>query len=681
MSSGIATDLYTLSKFDPKAPTTDKVKYYHSRTDNRFQTSRPRPSRCAPRQTVIRPTSQEVAHGPVRGAVHAEPPVQSSTTKGPRNHNITPSLRHDHYNMPSHAFWKLFTKPLIYFAVFVQLVYIAGVVSSSFGYSLFRGSDPRQHTTTTTPSLSSLPTHDGVLGVPEISKFGPKTLSLSHVFHHGAGQPGPRVRRLDIYPERALHAAALSNFGPFPIKTSPVRIDRPSIRKHESQHPISPYWISEDFQGPDIEDKMTIISFANMSEDAYKPDRTDPEWMDVDRRWNNSVPFGWADSGIRGHVFSDDQNSTIILSVKGTTVAVFEGNGTSGHDKDNDNLFGSCCCAQGGSYLWRKVCDCQTGTYTCDDTCVKEELRGPKNYYSATLELYEEVIKLYPNSNIITTGHSLGGVLASLIGLEHSIPSVSFEAYPQALAAQRLGLPTAGDISPLRKNTGGFHFGHTADPIYMGTCNGGSSFCSIAGYAFETLCHTGKKCTYDVVKDWGWRQSTSTHRLRYAIDNVYAKYDKAATCVEEDVTCVDCYLWKFEDGTHTKPGTTSVPTSTSSTRTRTETCKTPGWWGCNDATTTTQVENSTSTATTTTTTTCETPGWFGCKDQTTTTTTSASITEPTTTSTITTTCTSKGWFGRCLDDTPRTTTPAAEAVNWRTALTATQTHTPTQTTS
>ena len=570
--------------------------------------------------------------------------------------------------MPSYAFWKTFTKSLICVALLAQLTYIAGVVSSSFGYSLFHH---HRQQSSPPPSLS-IP--QDVLKTPDFSK--PSVLSLRQVFHHGAGQSGPRARRLDITSQKAAQAAAVSSFGPFSIKTSPVRIDRPAIKSHESQHPMSPYWISEDFQGPDIEDKLTIIGFANMSEDAYKPDRADPGWMDVDLKWNNTVPFGWAASGIRGHVFADDTNSTIVLAVKGTTVAVFEGNGTSGHDKDNDNLFGSCCCGQGGSYLWRKVCDCQTGTYTCDDTCVKKELLGPKNYYHATLELYDEVVKLYPNSNIITTGHSLGGVLASLIGLQHSIPSVSFEAYPQALAAQRLGLPTAGDISPLRKNTGGFHFGHSADPVYMGTCNGASSFCSIAGYAFETLCHTGKRCMYDVVKDWGWRQSTSTHSLRYAIDNVYSKYDKAATCIDEDVTCVDCFLWKYEDGTKTKTTTTILPTSTSSTRTRTETCKTPGWWGCNDPTTTitttTTTQEPTTTSAPTSTTTCETPGWFGCNDKKTTTAITTSVLEPTTSAPATTTCTSKGWFG--CKDVPLTTTPA-EAAHWRIEPTATQTHT------
>ncbi|KAF2134678.1 autophagy related lipase Atg15 [Dothidotthia symphoricarpi CBS 119687] len=461
-------------------------------------------------------------------------------------------------------------------------VFTPGVFCSFAGYDIFR--DSRLATT----EQVRINTFDG--------------LTLRHVFHHGAGQPGPRARRLDVTPERVAQTDAESQLGPFIVKTSPILIERPALEAHDAKTPMSSLWIAEDVQGPDVEDKATILSLASMSEDAYKPGRSDPDWIDIDEKYNSSVPFGWDDSGIRGHVFTDSTNSTIVLAVKGTSIAMFDGNGTSGRDKENDNLYGSCCCGQGGSYLWKKVCDCQTGTYSCDDKCVREELKKPNRYYAATLELYEEVLQLYPNANIIATGHSLGGVLASLMGLQHGIPAVTFEAYPQAMAAKRLGLPTAGDVAPLRKNTGGFHFGHTADPIYMGTCNGASTFCTLAGYAFETVCHTGKRCAYDVVKDWGWRQSTSTHRLRYAIDNVYQVYDKAATCVDEAVDCVDCFLWKYEDGTHTKPTTTTIATSTTSSLTRTETCKTPGWWGCRDETTSTQVSTtSASTASTTTT--------------------------------------------------------------------------------
>ncbi|KAF2741538.1 autophagy related lipase-like protein Atg15 [Polyplosphaeria fusca] len=490
---------------------------------------------------------------------------------------------------------------------------------------------------------------------------------LRHVFHHGAGQlGGPRARRLDISSERAAKQE-VTTFGPFIVKTAPVPIDRPAIKGFETQMPMSTYWISEELPGPNVTDKDTVVNLAWMSEDAYKPDRWDPEWVDIGEKYNKSIPFGWDDNGIRGHVFVDATNSSVILSIKGTSVSVFEGNGTSTRDKENDNLFGSCCCGQGGPYLWRTVCDCQTGTFSCDQKCVKEELREKNMYYEGVLELFDEVIAMYPDANIMTVGHSLGGVLASFIGLHHGIPSVTFEAYPQALAASRLGLPVAGNGSPLRRNTGGYHFGHTADPIYMGSCNGASSFCSIAGFAFETLCHTGKRCVYDVVKDWGWRQSTNAHRLRKSIQEVYEVYNTSAPCEDEAVDCVDCYLWKFENGTHTKPSTTTT-TSTTSSKTRTETCKTPGWWGCRDETTTSDLTTTSSTTTTTTlTSTCKTPGWFGCKDQTTSTTTTTS--SPATT----TTCTSEGWFGRCLDSSSTTTSSTAAAAYWRTVQTATQT--------
>lgn len=502
--------------------------------------------------------------------------------------------------MPPRAFWNPFSRLLIALAITGQTLFFVGLLCLFTGYDVFGA----RHQ----PPPATTAQHDGL----QSSTLKSDGVKLRHVFHHGAGQPGPRARRLDISSERvAVEADAAAHFGPFAIRTSSVRIDKSPLQAYSSQqHPMSPIWHPDYVMGPDVKDKQTILNFANMSEDAYKPGRDDPEWLDVGEDYSSSIPFGWEDSGIRGHVFSDDTNSTVILSVKGTTVAMFEGNGTSGRDKDNDNLFGSCCCGQGGPYLWRQVCDCMTGTYACDQACVKDELLKPNRYFEATLELFDEVVQLYPKANIITAGHSLGGVLASFIGLRHGIPSITFETYPQALAAARLGLAVKGQDSPLRKNTGGFHFGHTADPIYMGTCNGGSSFCSIAGYSFETVCHTGKRCAYDVVKDWGWRQSTSTHRLRYAIDNVYAKYDEAASCVDEDVNCVDCYLWKFENGTKKHTTTTTTTTSSSTSVTRTETCKTPGWWGCRDETTTTTTTTSPATATditsTTTTSTCKT---------------------------------------------------------------------------
>jgi lipase ATG15 len=262
--------------------------------------------------------------------------------------------------------------------------------------------------------------------------------------------------------------------------------------------------------------------------------------------------------------------------------------------------------------------------------------------------------------------------LPSLRGhaLTYGHPTVTFEAVPEAMPASRLGLPVppGHQIGSLqqRKMTGGFHFGHTADPIYMGQCNTASSVCTIGGYALQSVCHTGQKCVYDTVKDFGWRVGIGTHKIVEVIRDVIDKYDEPAKC-EPYYDCTDCYTWEIFESNGTETTTTSSktrPTSTSasaskSTRTRTETCKTPGWWGCLDESTSSSATATTTTSTSTSSTsTCKTPGWFGCKDEdeTTTKTTSHTTTPapaPTATTTslssTTTSCQYTGWFGDCLD--------------------------------
>lgn len=48
---------------------------------------------------------------------------------------------------------------------------------------------------------------------------------------------------------------------------------------------------------------------------------------------------------------------------------------------------------------------------------------------------------MYPDANVWLTGHSLGGSLASLIGVTFGLPTVAFEAPGDRLAARRLHLP------------------------------------------------------------------------------------------------------------------------------------------------------------------------------------------------------------------------------------------------
>lgn len=410
-------------------------------------------------------------------------------------------------------------------------------------------------------------------------------------------------------------------------------------------------WSLDDTPGPNITDRDTVVSLAYMSADAYVEKTSDGEWLEVGRPFNRSADFGWESDGLRGHIFADETNSTVVIGLKGTSMAVFDGEGTTTNDKENDNLFFSCCCAQQGPWLWHQVCDCATGTYSCNNTCVVQALRQENRYYMAARELYSNVTELYPDSNVWMTGHSLGGAISSMLGLTYGLPVVTFEAVPEALPVSRLGLPVPPGSDPsspqTREFTGAYHFGHTADPVYIGTCNGATASCSYAGYAMESACHTGRECVYDVVGDKGWRVGIGTHKIRSVIKDVILQYDEVAEC-KFTPECRDCANWKMYESNGTESTTTSHSTTSTKTRTRTETCKTPGWWGCLDDTTTgTATTTSTSTSTTSTST-CKTPGWFGCNDKTTTTTTSSSSSSTITTST---TCETPGRFWGCYDPT------------------------------
>ncbi|KUI60738.1 Putative lipase atg15 [Cytospora mali] len=522
---------------------------------------------------------------------------------------------------------------------------------------------------------------------PEPPSPAEHVFTLRHIFHHGTYKYPDLHRRQDVvHIEQEAWLAAEDEHGqerlpPLKARSDATRIQRlvdrrPSVvdpmiassRERGYVSVLSPdAWTLDDIPGPNITDRDTIVSLAYMSADAYIEQPGDPQWAEVGGPFNRSADFGWESDGLRGHIFADEMNSTIVIGLKGTSMAVFDGEGTTTNDKLNDNLFFSCCCAQQGVWLWHQVCNCATGTYSCNNTCVVQALRAENRYYMAARELYSNVTALYPDSNIWVTGHSLGGAVSAMLGLTYGLPVVTFEAVPEALPAGRLGLPVPPGSDPsnpqTREYTGAYHFGHTADPVYIGTCNGATASCSYAGYAMESACHTGRECVYDVVADKGWRVGIGTHKIRSVINDVILKYDEVAEC-KFTPECRDCANWKMYESNGTESTTTSQTSSSTKTRTRTETCKTPGWWGCLDETPTGVPTTTTSTSTSTTST-CKTPGWFGCYDKTTTTsttplvtTTSATTSSPPATSTN---CETPGKFWGCWDS---TTTLGTPATNW-----------------
>ena len=284
--------------------------------------------------------------------------------------------------------------------------------------------------------------------------------------------------------------------------------------------------------GPDVSDRPTLINLAAMTSDDYYLAPTEPGWINTTLGFNHSSSFGWSGDGLRGHIFTSKRNKTVIVSFKGTTVDPRESQRS--NDRINDNMLFSCCCGsqRPDPYPYSPVCGCRSDTYTCNSSCITQKLSQPSRYYATALAVINNITQTFPDSQFWLVGHSMGGALASLLGLTFNYPAVTFESPGDRLPAQRLGL-LQNSSGP---NPGAYHFGNTADPVYMGACNGWSSSCGIAGYAFESQCFTGKRCVYDTVGDFGWRLNIGNHRINTVIEEVLWVYNRTAGC-EGDGEC------------------------------------------------------------------------------------------------------------------------------------------------
>ena len=425
--------------------------------------------------------------------------------------------------------------------------------------------------------------------------------TLRHLFVHGLYEYRNCHRRLDVKPEDVIWAmrdgtGEKSRLETLRARSTRTTIQRLSDRRVPTMQSLyeqarlrgsSPTldasaWTIDNVSGPNTTDKETVVSLAKMSWNAYNIEPKTGEWQDETGRFNHTQGFGWEGDSLRGHIFANKDNSTVVIALKGTSPAVFDGAETTTNDKVNDNLFFGCCCGQGGQYLWHPVCDCMTAAYTCNQTCLVKALREENRYYAASIELYGNVTELYPTSNIWLAGHSLGGSTSALLGLTFGLPATTFEAPGEALAAARLGLtspPGAHPSAPqTRKYTGAVHFGHTADPIFMGSCNAATSACTLGGYSMQTECHTGCVARYDTVADKGWRVGVGYHKIRSVVHDVLEAYDEVPPCVPDE-ECVDCFNWKYFRSNGTDKPTSSSSSSSTAVPTRTTTCQTPGWWG------------------------------------------------------------------------------------------------------
>jgi len=106
---------------------------------------------------------------------------------------------------------------------------------------------------------------------------------------------------------------------------------------------LSPYgdgldagWEDVEVDAPDVTDRQTLLTLAKMASNAYTTVDQDG-WFPMPG-FNNSIPIGWEPDadGLRGHVFADDKNSTVIIAIKGTSAGVLGSGGpTAKNDKFN----------------------------------------------------------------------------------------------------------------------------------------------------------------------------------------------------------------------------------------------------------------------------------------------------------------------------------------------------------
>lgn len=304
-------------------------------------------------------------------------------------------------------------------------------------------------------------------------------------------------------------------------------------------------------------DWATIYELGKMSHNTYI-NIDDNKWLNT--TLNNVMNISITKDTVKAYLFSNDDKTKNVIAIKGTTIyfgllksldtiEIFDdrsvnnkvlkfGNlSTISNDKWNDNLFFSCC-----FNTETNIKDCLCDKYEknmCCIKCYRESLEFEKNYLNILNTIMENVKKIIDinNSELIFTGHSLGGVLASYLGIKYNKLTVTFES-PGDMHYFLLS-----DIINRNLNYNNiYHYGHNADPIFMGNCG---SICNLLGYYIETKCHVGNTCLYDAKTKLNFTESIFNHRIDVILKDIIPNWETDLPKCNINKECIDCEKWEY----------------------------------------------------------------------------------------------------------------------------------------
>lgn len=302
----------------------------------------------------------------------------------------------------------------------------------------------------------------------------------------------------------------------------------------------------------------TVLELATMSRNVYY-NLNSSDWLNgtYTNVWDVSV----SNDTVRAYLFTGSDIGNVVAfkgtSTYWTTVQIRDPSlcyrknafvddvsvmSTVQNDKYNDNLYYTCC-----FYKQSTLFGCNdtsvrlNDTYTdhskktCNTSCYARSKGDPLNYMNVITDVIRNVYDIIdPNEQLMFTGHSLGGTLASLAAVIYNMTAVSFESPGDRHYAEIIGLDThRGRV---------YQFGHNGDPLFRGHCG---QLCNLLGYHVNTKCHIGTTCLYDSQSKLGLSESILNHRIDYIVRDIIPEWKTDFPICTQDDQCEDCTSWTF----------------------------------------------------------------------------------------------------------------------------------------